>query len=330
MELKKAKSALAGDVEADKIKLKIQLQRVAETKVMLKNKDLELQAQEMDLRNLQRQIGQRRLVLDNDEISYYQSRAALQLKHEELNAERRFYMEQRAKFDTLEEQYVEAAANQNGPGPKDNLHVQRAHLDAYRTKLEDMHQKLRSKEHSLQNHQLKVAVRRHNSSPHTTPGGWQSPSNHKDQDPPEHYHRRASANQQNGDVLDQLGRRLDLINPMQAPAPIHIPQHSPPSPHDTRTRTPRSNRRRKHRVITPGGVTPGGSSLIESLDHRNQSTHSKKEFHSDPHDHVVYTSSTPGGQQMHATFAQIEALHSQLRRKGEDILVRNKENKTQL
>merc|ERR1711959_15765 len=139
-------------------KLKTQLQKVAEIKIALKNKELELQNQEMNLRNLQRQIGEQRLRLEQEEISFCKAKAALQMKHIQLNKDHRYVRDQMANTNNLDRekeklrrqhlfnvQEKRRIYRQHNNAYRD-LQRQRQQLDNYRYKLEDMHGKLRRKE----------------------------------------------------------------------------------------------------------------------------------------------------------------------------------------
>lgn len=165
-ELERKKRELSSNLEQDRNRLKLQLQKVAEVKIALKNKELELQAQEMNLRQLQRQIGQQRLKLEEEEVNYCRAKAALQMKHVEINRrlgsrmkneqnlsarKRELEREYRGRIDqdkaTLSRQLQEQKQlNHQHHHHNNMLANQLNQLDSYRTKLESMHKKLRHKE----------------------------------------------------------------------------------------------------------------------------------------------------------------------------------------
>lgn len=90
--LEAEKSTVKHALADDKLRVKVKLQRLAEQHIALKNKEAELQDQEMEYSNklgqLQRsmaEVGYRRLELDADQKVYCGAKAALQLKHMEIN-----------------------------------------------------------------------------------------------------------------------------------------------------------------------------------------------------------------------------------------------------
>jgi len=126
------KKRIANDLARDRMKLKMELQKVTQTRIQIKNKELDLDSQSVDLKNKMRQVGQVRLDLDRDQLAFCQAKASLQMKHISLDNERRVVREERRGGGGSLRGY--------------KLDAQKGKLDNYRDKLENMHQKLRERE----------------------------------------------------------------------------------------------------------------------------------------------------------------------------------------